>query len=152
MVQCVLRFLLVGLVLANPAICQLVGCGAAIGSHSGELCRSACCGTAATIDTCHSNGDGACPCSRRDPPAERPDDSPVDSYCQCFSAGAILEESASARISPDEPALDDVDMRLVDQAGQGHANGTRIEVSAQPPPGKANPGRSVRCLHASWLC
>ena len=143
----ILRPLLVVLILANPVLCQMLGCGQGAPSGDCEECGA----------LCMCEGDADCrererchgPCDNEEAPT-KPCHCTDDSYCQCLCAGAVIEEAPWLDDAQEGFALDRITAALTI---------ARPTVCSVPdgfrerfPRGKANPGRIARCLHMSFLC
>jgi len=152
------RSLLVALILAGPFCCRIVGI-------SGAGVRS-CCHPGFT-DADDQPDDDPPPCcqrcarpSRTPVPAPRspqppPCHCPEDPFCQCLSAGAVIQK----------PTVDVVAESIIPNVTGAADHGTPVLIwsapvawadtpcpAAHPPSGKANLGRIARCLHQSFLC
>ena len=148
MVSRIFHFLLIGLTLVSPAVCWVVGCG----HDAPRACAGACC-SSRIVDECQ--GSSLCcqaddPCGETSPSESRPCDPKDESFCQCFSAGAIVQKSATVVACPHAPVLRDVDLSAAPEQRDIVVTWCRFE--RQMPPGKGNLGRAMRCWHSSFLC
>jgi hypothetical protein len=142
----VVHAFLITLILANPVCCRMVAYGWVVPSAcSGGYCGS--CGSEQGTPCQGRNPGGT---DRERPRPTRPCDSPDESFCQCFPAGAIVPEATSPDTARDAHAPDRID--VMPTAPRPEADFSSAGLHGRWPPGKANPGRFVRCLHASFLC
>ncbi len=144
----VCQFLVIGLIVTNPFFCRVRGCGVTARFVSAEACVAECeAACERSREAC-----GCCDQQKQTPERSRnkPCDCPGNMFCQCFSAGAVVEDPlpfpATCSVFPlvaavHVPALVAWDDGAVWTPGHG-----------PPVSGAANPGRMLRCLHCSLLC
>lgn len=145
MVARTFHFLVAALVVANPICCQMFGAGPCVPKGEEVACES---------DACQ----GECPCrqsregnrgGQQHPAPPKPCDCPSGSYCQCLPAGAIVKEVASLEIADDVVAVLHVD--VPPRQPESAADFPVPSTDGRAPPGKACPGRVMRCWNMSLI-
>ena len=154
-------FLLIGLILANPAVCRIVGCGLSapilpgLRWASADLCPGAesaesNCQTLSVESYCSCCRDGAVPCPAHSSDQPRPGDRSGEPICQCISAGAILQKptlvDTTPQVQPFESLLIPAGLHHVATAWEWSRTVNHQAVGRPPS------GRMIRCWHSSLLC
>ncbi len=141
----ILQIILVGAIVGNPMLCRMKCCGT-----ERSVCDDAVVSSEKTPSGCQAC-DGCDRTHEAAPvPSKAPCDCPGDSLCQCFSAGAIVQERASGDIPRSELAVGGVAVLL--SVCPANDDSTPERFDRRLPRGRANPGRMLRCWVSSFLC